>query len=88
MAGICGRWLPEQLEPSETTMTPNSISHRLFVAALTPGGPSASRRPAAARSGAARGPVKVSAKAAVPFSVLASRRLTEWSWSGWQHTSL
>jgi hypothetical protein len=69
-------------------MNPNSISHRLFVAALTQSGVNASRRPAAARSAAGRGPVKVSAKAAVPFSVLASRRLTEWSWSGWQHSTL
>ena len=69
-------------------MNPNGISHRLFVAALTQGGPNVSRRPVAARSAAGRGPVKVSAKAAVPFSVLASRRLTEWSWSGWQHITL
>jgi hypothetical protein len=69
-------------------MNPNSISHRLFVAAVASGGATASRRPTAARSAAARGPVKVSAKAAVPFSVLAARRLNEWSWSGWQQTTL
>lgn len=69
-------------------MNPNGISHRLFVAALAQGGPAPERRPAAARSAAARGPAKVNLKPVAPFSALAARRLTEWSWSGWQHTTM
>jgi hypothetical protein len=69
-------------------MNPNGISHRLFVAALAQGGTAAKPRPATARGAAARGPAKMHTRDSAPFSVLAARRLTEWSWSGWHHTTL
>jgi len=70
-------------------MNPNSISHRLFVAALTQDGPVTGKRPSPARSAATHGPVKIRpAKTSQAFGAIASQRLTEWSWSGWQHTTI
>jgi hypothetical protein len=70
-------------------MNPNGISHRLFVAALAQDGPAAVKRPSAARSAAPNGPVKIRpTKSSQAFGALASQRLSEWSWSGWQHTTI
>jgi hypothetical protein len=70
-------------------MNSHGISHRLFVAALTPEGKVAGKRPSAARSAAPHNPVKIRpTKLSQPFSVLAAQRLNEWSWSGWQHTTI
>jgi len=70
-------------------MNPNSISHRLFIAALKPGEPAAGRRPTAARSADAAGDPKTNAAKSPPsFSALASRRVADWSWSGWQHNTI
>jgi hypothetical protein len=70
-------------------MNPNSISHRLFIAALKPGEPAAERRSSAARSAAATDATKTNtAKSSQSFSALASRRAADWSWSGWQHNTI
>jgi hypothetical protein len=66
-------------------MNPNSISHRLFVAALTQGNPAPLKRPT-------RGETKPGAKFNVPKQIssvsAAAQKLGEWSWSGWQHTTI
>jgi hypothetical protein len=70
-------------------MNPNSISHRLFIAALKPGEPVAGRRSSAARSAEAIGASKTNpVKSSQSFSALASRRVADWSWSGWQHNTI
>jgi hypothetical protein len=69
-------------EPIEI-MNPNSISHRLFVAALTAGGKT-SAKPAAARPGGKNSSKVIAAKT----PARAARKLNEWSWSGWQHTTI
>ena len=70
-------------------MNSHGISHRLFVAALTPDGQVAGKRPAAARRAAPASPVKNRpGKIAPPFNVLATQQLSPWSWSGWQQTTI
>jgi len=70
-------------------MNPNSISHRLFIAALTPSDQTSGKRPSAARSAGANGATKTNAaKSVSSFSALASRRVADWSWSGWQHNTI
>lgn len=69
-------------EPIEI-MNPNSISHRLFVAALAAGG-KAAVKPAATRPGGKNSNKVIPAKA----PARAARKLNEWSWSGWQHTTI
>jgi hypothetical protein len=70
-------------------MNPNSISHRLFIAALKPGEPVSGRRLSAVRSAVATGATKTNAAKSSPsFSGLASRRVADWSWSGWQHNAI
>jgi hypothetical protein len=70
-------------------MNPNSISHRLFIAALKPSDQPAGKSPSAARSAGATGAPKTSAaKSVQSFSALASRRVADWSWSGWQHNTI
>jgi hypothetical protein len=64
-------------------MNPNSISHRLFVAALANGGSVPAKRPAprvAVKSSPKGNPAKSSAAAV--------RQLSDWSWSGWQHPTI
>jgi hypothetical protein len=64
-------------------MNPNSISHRLFVAALGAGGKASAKQPLARPGG--KNPSKaIPAKA----PARAARKLSEWSWSGWQHTTI
>lgn len=66
-------------------MNPNSISHRLFVAALTQGHPAPPKRPtrmAPPRESKFYGPKQISTVSA------AAQKLSEWSWSGWQHTTI
>jgi len=70
-------------------MNPNSISHRLFIAALSPGGPPAGKRPVAVRAALAPEATKIKpAKSASSFSALASRRVAVWSWSGWSQSAV
>jgi len=71
------------------TMNPNSISHRLFIAALKPGEQLTGKRPSAARSlpeQSARNTNEV--KSSPSISALASRQVADWSWSGWQHHTI
>ena len=69
-------------------MNPNSISHRLFIAALRPSDPTPGKHPAAARSLGVNGATKANAaKSAQSFSALAARRDAAWSWSGWEHNT-
>ncbi|MBP9900653.1 MAG: hypothetical protein V9H26_18440 [Verrucomicrobiota bacterium] len=70
-------------------MNPNSISHRLFIAALKPADQVPGKRPAAAaRSAGAQGEAKPDPAKASSLSELASRRVADWSWSGWQHNTI
>jgi hypothetical protein len=70
-------------------MNPNSISHRLFIAALKPGEQTPGKRPSAARSGGPNGDLKVNEpKPVSAFCALASRPAADWSWSGWQQNTI
>ncbi len=70
-------------------MNPNSISHRLFIAALKPSEQTPGKRPSAARSGGPNGANKSDgAKPAPAFSALAARQVADWSWSGWQQNTI
>ena len=70
-------------------MNPNSISHRLFIAALKPSDQPSGKPPSAARSAGATGATRTNAvKSAQSFSALASRQVADWSWSGWQHNTI
>jgi hypothetical protein len=66
-------------------MNPNSISHRLFAAALANGGQSAVKRSEARP--VFRSPVKFG-EAKKSVGGAAARKLSEWSWSGWQNTTI
>jgi hypothetical protein len=66
-------------------MNPNSISHRLFVAALTQGNSAAPKRPT--RVAPQREPKFYVPKQISPVGA-AAQKLSEWSWSGWQHTTI
>jgi hypothetical protein len=63
-------------------MNPNSISHRLFAASLSP-----------VNSAPAKRPVRIAVKT-IPKSVAEKsnltpeRRVQEWSWSGWHYTTV
>jgi len=70
-------------------MNPNSISHRLFVAALKPNDQASGYRPSAVRSAGDNAASKTNAtKSKSSFSALASRRVAAWSWSGWQQNAV
>jgi len=70
-------------------MNTSGISHRLFVAALTPEGQAAGKRPAAARSAEPARPVRIRpGKISPPLNVLATQHLNHWSWSGWQQRTI
>lgn len=70
-------------------MNPNSISHRLFIAALKPGEQGPGKRPSAVRSAGANGSAKTNeAKSAPSYSAMTSRRVADWSWSGWQQNTI
>ncbi len=66
-------------------MNPNSISHRLFAAAL-------SQVPASVAKGAERGSNAVRRKEVIrrelPAPEVATAKAADWSWSGWQHPTL
>lgn len=66
-------------------MNPNSISHRLFAASLSPAGAAPAKRPV-------RESGKSSAKQNVPRVSSASNevtpKLSALPWSGWQHTTI
>jgi hypothetical protein len=66
-------------------MNPNSISHRLFAAALTHDGQPAAKRHETRVS--FRSTVK-SGEAKKTVGGAAARKLSEWSWSGWQNTTM
>lgn len=66
-------------------MNPNSISHRLFAAAL-------SQVPVGVAKGAERSPDAARRKEVVrrelPAPEVAAAKSADWSWSGWQHPML
>jgi hypothetical protein len=66
-------------------MNPNSISHRLFAAALSQSAPPAVKRPEReiGKSGGKNNAPRVMT-AADPTP----QKLSAWSWSGWQHTTI
>jgi hypothetical protein len=69
-------------------MNPNSISHRLFAAAL-----SQDAQAVAKRSGREVSKDETKSTAAHPARVSSaagatSRKLSAWSWSGWQQTTI
>lgn len=70
-------------------MNPNSISHRLFVEALSSPKPSG-KSSAAGRSGETKGPVKsaVTRPESGPLVARAAHHLAEWSSFGgdWEHS--
>jgi hypothetical protein len=68
-------------------MNPNSISHRLFVSALSSGGQPPAKRPET-RIVFRSGEKSNEAKQAQSATASAARKLSEWSWSGWQHTTI
>jgi len=63
-------------------MNPNSISHRLFVAALGQSSAASAKR-SSVRASAKNLTKTIPAKSAAR----AARKLSDWSWSGWQHTT-
>jgi len=67
-------------------MNPNSISHRLFVAALTPGSAVGAKHPPL------RPMTKPASKSNVAKAVSAitsgAQKSNDWAWSGWQHTTI
>jgi len=65
-------------------MTTHSISHRLFAAALSQNAPAPVKRPV--RS-AARAAEKVEQPKGTPLNE-AARKLGEWTWNGWQQTTI
>jgi len=70
-------------------MNSKSISHHLFVAALQPSEPTPPKRPAAVRHLAGPGAASTNAvKTARSLSALASQRVADWSWSGWQQNTI
>lgn len=66
-------------------MQPNSISHRLFAAALSQDGGAPLKRPARV---AEKTVIKTAAPKVSPALNAAARKISEWSWSGWQHTTI
>ncbi len=69
-------------------MNPNSISHRLFAAAL-----SQEAQAVAKRSGREVNKDEVKSSApnelrVVPSTGEAPQKLSVWPWSGWQHTTI
>ena len=70
-------------------MNANSISHRLFIAALASSDPASGKQPSGIRAREANGATKPNAtKPARSLSALASRPVGDWSWSGWQHNTI
>ena len=86
MFSLQEQWRREHREPNEI-MNPNSISHRLFVSALSQSGQLTAKRPEQRIE--FRSVVKSNeAKQSQSASASAARKLSEWSWSGWQHTTI
>lgn len=65
-------------------MNPNSISHRLFAASLSQPNRAPARRPgrAAGKGNEKPNPAREAA------ANHATQKLSAWSWSGWQHTTI
>jgi len=66
-------------------MNPNSISHRLFAAALTQAGQPVVKR---AEPRIVSRPVSKAGEVKKTVAASAAQKLSEWSWSGWQHTTI
>lgn len=69
-------------------MNPNSISRRLFAAALSQDAQMAAKRNEReagknVTKSPAAGPARVS-----PSADAAARKMSAWQWSGWQHTTI
>jgi len=66
-------------------MNPNSISHRLFAAALSQSASATIKRPV-------RDAAKSAGKKYLPrpeaSADAAAQKLSAWTWSGWQHTTI
>jgi hypothetical protein len=67
-------------------MNPNSISHQLFVAALSPGKSAPEKRPARNAKSVAK--QNETAPRPAPSVGEVAQQLNPWSWSGWQHTTI
>jgi len=69
-------------------MNPNSISHRLFAAALSQDVQAVAKRNG--REGGKSGAKARTTNAArvAPSAGEAAQKLSVWSWSGWQHTTI
>lgn len=65
-------------------MNPNSISHRLFAAALSPAAVPG-KRPVRA---AAKNDDKNNAPRPASTADATAPKLSAWTWSGWQHTTI
>ncbi|KAB2647704.1 MAG: hypothetical protein DVB33_08370 [Verrucomicrobia bacterium] len=68
-------------------MNPNSISHRLFVSALSQSSQPPAKRPEK-RSVFRAGQKSDEDRQAQTATASAARKLQEWSWSGWQSTTI
>jgi hypothetical protein len=70
-------------------MNSNSISHRLFIAALAPSDQASGKRPSGVRALGANGATKPNATKPVrSLSALTPQPVGDWSWSGWQHNTI
>jgi hypothetical protein len=69
-------------------MNPNCISHRMFAAALSQAGQPIAKRAARAAGKDASKATPGNVPRVTPSVGAAAQKLSAWSWSGWQHTTI